>query len=49
MIGDAICAYFDAPQDEKVACECTEEIKAMLRAKGEDDDVVMVLNKKLYG
>ena len=49
IIGDATCAYFHAFQEEKVVCECPEEIKARLRKKGLDDDVVMVLLKKLYG
>ncbi|HIG87931.1 MAG TPA: transposon Pol polyprotein, partial [Planctomycetes bacterium] len=49
VIGDATCAYFHAHQDELVVCEAPEELKQECRDNGESDDVVMVLNRKLYG
>ena len=49
LIGDAVCAYFHAVQDELVVCGAPEEVKQMERDAGRDDEVVMVLKKELYG
>ena len=49
VIGDATNAYFNTPQNRLVYALPPPELRQRLRDQGLDDDVVMVLRKKLYG
>ena len=50
MIGDALNAYLQIPEEELVTIDIPEEMKPRLHLKGlETDGMVLKLNKKLYG
>ena len=49
LIGDAVCAYFNAVQDEEVLCECPPEFLTWILGPDDHRDMVMILDKKLYG